>query len=472
MPAGQVLRLKGHSRSRHQLVFDFELDPLQFRTSYWYDSVDLPALEARFGAERMRNIYFHIGAFELNKVASLRPELVDFGPFADLVTPQFETLWRTIFRNVWAQWRFENDLPSYYGPDFASSGRIGSAAEPIPIEPGEVEILAFCGGGKDSLVAMDLLERAGLSFATLAYSSSIYGRAETQHELIDRLADHFSPRARHRQWIYDDFIDSPILDLEPPMGIHTVTAAETPASIFASLPIALAHGYTRLCLAHEKSADVGNLFWQDAAEEVNHQWGKSTEAEALLDDYLSAAVVPNLRYFSILKPLHDVVIFEALLSRLEAVPSTHSCNVSKPWCGKCAKCAYVYLNYAAYLPWDVVNDVFHANFFDARENYGHFRELLGLAQHTPFECVGQVEESRLAMTICELRNIPGQAVVEFAHDARLSDPMGVADAFTSVDETYERMPADVWSAVRPLLHEHALNAKKHVEDYLLAAARE
>ena len=50
------------------------------------------------------------------------------------------------------------------------------------------ELLAFCGGGKDSLVALKLLERAGLPFATLGYAHSIYGNAAHQHALLDRVA--------------------------------------------------------------------------------------------------------------------------------------------------------------------------------------------------------------------------------------------------------------------------------------------
>jgi len=55
-----------------------------------------------------------------------------------------------------------------------------AAPPPARVPEGEVELLAFCGGGKDSLVAMNLLERAGPPFATLAYSHSIYGAADHQ----------------------------------------------------------------------------------------------------------------------------------------------------------------------------------------------------------------------------------------------------------------------------------------------------
>jgi len=463
----RVLELTSWSRSRHQLVFDFGIDGLQFRTTCWYGDVDLVDLEARVGAETFERLALHVAAFEINKVASLRPDRLDLGPLGRHVTPALEALWREVFTGVWAQWRFENDLPDYHGPSLATSASASSA--PIEVEAGDAEILAFCGGGKDSLVALDLLEEAGLAFSTLAYSSSIYGRADPQHALIDRLTDHFSPRSRHRQWIYDDFMDSPVLDLEPPPGIHTLTAAETPASVFAALPVALAHGYTSLCLAHEKSADVGNLSWAATGEEVNHQWGKSTEAEALLDDYVRTELLANVTYFSILKPVHDLVIFNALERRPDAVAATHSCNLVKPWCNRCAKCAYVFLNYSAYLPTELVAKVFPVNLFDVPENVEHLRGLLGLAEHTPFECVGQVEESRLAFAVCARRGLRGRALDELVGPAILDDPAAVVDSFSTVDSSYRRMPDNVGSRVLPLLQDRADDARRRVRPWFETA---
>ncbi len=464
----RVLELTSWSRSRHQLVLDFGIDGMRFRTTCWYGDVDLTDLEARFGADMIERLALHVAAFEINKVASLRPDRLDLGPLGRHVTPALADLWREVFTRVWAQWRWENDLPDYHGPELTVGTE--SPSRPIEVVESDVPILAFCGGGKDSLVALDLLEEAGLAYSTLAYASSIYGRAEPQHALIDRLVAHFSPRARHRQWIYDDFMDSPVLDLEAPAGIRTSTAAETPASVFAALPVALAHGHTSLCLAHEKSADVGNLAWDATGEEVNHQWGKSTEAEALIGDYVRDELLANVTYFSILKPVHDLVIFNALDRRRDAVAAAHSCNLVKPWCNRCAKCAYVFLSFSAYLQPAIVSESFPDNLFDVPENVEHFRGLLGLTEHTPFECVGQVEESRLALAVCVRRGLRGLAIDELAGRATLDDPQAVVDTFSMVDSAYDRMPADVHERVLPLLEARASEARRRVRPWFERAS--
>ena len=75
---------------------------------------------------------------------------------------------------------------------------------------------------------------------------------------------------------------------------------------------------------------------------------------------------------------------------------THSCNISKPWCKQCPKCCYVWLLYMAAMPVDTINHMFgNANLIDMPENYLHWRQLLGLEKHTPFECVGGIEEVKI-----------------------------------------------------------------------------
>src|SRR5687768_5481362 len=181
-PQSSVLWLGGHTRSHHQLSLAFGLDDLRFTASYWYGDADLYALEEKYGRDLMERIYFHIAAFTANTLVSLRPDTFDPGPYSHFCTPEFWTLWKAIVRGIWAQWRYENDQPDYLGPALSGEGRPAQETQnsklktqnylsPVHIEPGDVPILAFCGGGKDSLVSMKLLERAGICFDTLVYSS-------------------------------------------------------------------------------------------------------------------------------------------------------------------------------------------------------------------------------------------------------------------------------------------------------------
>jgi hypothetical protein len=296
---------------------------------------------------------------------------------------------------------------------------------------------------------MKLLERGGVPFASYGYSHSIYGAAAPQHALLDRLVDHTAAERRHRHWIHDDFLDAPVAALEPERGVRSVTAAETPASLFGALPLALAQGYRVLALAHERSANVGNLVWQRTGEEVNHQWGKSYEAERLLADYVQAELA-DVEYTSVLQPVFDPVIFHLLNRDLAAVAATHSCNVAKPWCRRCAKCAYVWLGYMAYLPRDTVDAIFGENLLDVPENQLFFRQMLGLEAHTPFECIGQIDEVRLAFELCRRKGVRGAAMDVYLAHAAVGDVRALAARYLDVADV-PTLPPAIAAAILPQL---------------------
>jgi hypothetical protein len=443
-------------RGADHIVASCALDDLRFHVTVWYEGVDLAALARQFGDEAIERLAVHVALFQCNAACSLGPEVIELGRYAKYLTAELAQLWRTVFRNVWAQWRYEHDLPAYDGPRFVEP--FAPPAPPLRAPEGPVELLAFCGGGKDSLVALKLLERARLPFATLGYSHSIYGAAAPQHALLDRVGAASARVRAERQWVIDDLLDAPVARLRPALGVKYILAAETPASVFAALPIALARGYRGLVVAHEASANEANLVWN--GELVNHQWGKGWDAEQLLDGYVQR-LVAGVRYFSVLQPVHDEVIFELLAQDAGLAPLTHSCNVQKPWCGACAKCAYVWLQFAAHLPPAVVDATFGADLGERAGNERWFRELLGLADHTPFECVGSPPEARLALAMAMARGAGGPRLAGYAAEVGAIDADALAAPLVRVGARHG-MPAQVAAGVMPQLDNAAAAAAARI----------
>ena len=454
--AMRVLRLREIRKARDCIITTCTIDELEFHFTVWYEDVDLIELAALHGDELVDRLAFHVAMFQLNTVASLRPDTIELGAYARFATPAFATLWRTVFHHVWAQWRWEHGARDYAGPTFTDPA--APPARAVSTLAGEIELLAFCGGGKDSLVVLKLLERGGLPFAALGYAHSVYGAAAPQHALIERVARASVPFRIERQWIVDDFMDAPVLALRPELGVRSILAAETPASLFAALPIALARGYRGLVLAHEASANSGNLAWE--GEEVNHQWGKSWAAEQLLDTYVRGELLANVHYFSILQPIHDELIFELLSRDAELAPLTHSCNVRKPWCGTCAKCTYVWLQMSAHLPRAVVESTFGENLGEHVQNERWLRELFGLADHSPFECVGSVPEARLALSL--LARPLGPQLTRLADEVGPIDRVALARPLVTVRETHG-MPPHVAAQIMPQLHASAIAARRRLD---------
>src|ERR1700709_1232290 len=108
------------------------IDDLAFSNTIWFGDVDFRLLSKRYGEEFINAVAFHIAAFELNKIASLRPARLDWGRYSRFVTDDFKILWTTIFKNVWAQWRFENNDPDYAGPTFQAAS---DAVKVSPVRP-------------------------------------------------------------------------------------------------------------------------------------------------------------------------------------------------------------------------------------------------------------------------------------------------------------------------------------------------
>jgi hypothetical protein len=70
---------------------------------------------------------------------------------------------------------------------------------------------------------------------------------------------------------------------------------------------------------------------------------------------------------------------------------------------------------------NIVEKVFKNNLFDDGDLISIFREMMGLGQHTPFECIGEVQETWLLMRKSLERGIRGRALDIFKEEI-LSNP--------------------------------------------------
>jgi hypothetical protein len=218
--------------------------------------------------------------------------------------------------------------------------------------------------------------------------------------------------------------------------------------------ILLDQGYNYLCLAHEKSANTGNLFWDAIGKEVNHQWGKGLVAEQLLNQFIQEHLLTNFKYFSILQPIYDFRIFKTFSQYPEFISKIHSCNVQKPWCKKCPKCAYIWLGLMTFSPQKIVNEVFQDNLFDDVDLLPTFREMIGLSAHTPFECIGEIEESRLLMKRCLEKGLTGMALDMFAEEIladRSIDWPKIEQKYDFVYATEHAIPDEIFEKIKEQL---------------------
>jgi len=117
-------------------------------------------------------------------------------------------------------------------------------------------------------------------------------------------------------------------------------------------------------------------------------------------------VHPGLRYFSLLRPLSEAHIAH-LMARVERYDHAFtSCNRSfqinprsepKRWCGDCPKCRFSFLVLAGAMGRARIEAIFGKNMLDDPAQLAGYEELVGLAGHKPWECVGEIAECGAAM---------------------------------------------------------------------------
>ncbi|MBP0030642.1 hypothetical protein [Roseofilum sp. Guam] len=411
----KIEKLKIHE---HHLSVRYSADEFDFSTQVFYEGLSFSLLQHKYSANLINKIAAYIALFEGMKLCSLFPKYYDISEIAPYLGKPALELFVKIYQGVFGQHWYENKVTDYQQPEIIYSPALGESS-PAVILGDNSTILTGCGGGKDSVVAMKILEDAGLPFSSMQYSHSVYGKAELQHDLITEVVKETNPVKTHKISIIDDFLDFPLFPLYFPEN-SGITAPETPVSIFESLPLMLHEGYKFLSLAHERSANTGNLFWEELGKEVNHQWGKGFEAEQALNTFIQNHLLSNFTYFGILQPVYDFRIFKKLSYYPEVLPKIHSCNIKKPWCKKCPKCAYVWLGLMSVFNPVAVDRVFGVNLFDDPDLLMIFRQMIGLEEHTPFECIGEIDESRLAMKQCLAKGLSGKALEVFENEV-LSD---------------------------------------------------
>lgn len=247
------------------------------------------------------------------------------------------------------------------------------------------------GGGKDSNVVLETLKAHGEKVVCIAQ-----GRPRPIRESI---AVSGCGEIEFTRTIAPELI---ALNNQP--GVYNGHVPITGVYAFCLALCAVLYGYDKVAMGNERSANVGNLVRDDNFE-VNHQWSKSLEFEKDFNAFAQKYLLKNFTYFSMLRPLSELDI----ASRFAKLTKYHqvftSCNKAfkldkekrlERWCGDCDKCRFVFLALAPFMKKQALIDAVGKNILADENQLGGFEELLGLANHKPFECVGELEECAVA----------------------------------------------------------------------------
>lgn len=284
--------------------------------------------------------------------------------------------------------------------------------------PGPVPALALprstlvpIGGGKDSLVSVELLKHAGENATAVWIGSS---------GLIESCA-----RRTGLPMLNITRAISPLLFDYNRAGAFNGHIPVTAINSAILVVAAILYGHDAIAFSNERSASSATLEYDGVP--INHQWSKGWEFERSFADLVRARVAADLHYYSLLRPLSELAVASrfARSNRYDDVFS--SCNRNfrilgpKPsdrWCGQCPKCHFVFLALAPFMPKPRLLGIFGRNLLDDPAQVGGFDALIEYRDHKPFECVGEGRESRAAMAeLASRAEWREDAIIErFAHE--------------------------------------------------------
>lgn len=245
--------------------------------------------------------------------------------------------------------------------------------------------LILVGGGKDSVVSMELLK--GNSNCIMMVNPK-----KTMLHCVD-VAGYKDITSVTR------VIDKKIIELNKQgfLNGHTPFSA---LLAFTSFLVAYLKNKKYIVLSNESSANEGNV----VGNTVNHQYSKSYEFENDFNYYVDNYFKIDIKYFSFLRPLNELQIAHIFSKYKKYHNVFKSCNVGSKkepweWCCNCSKCLFVYIILNPFLEEQEMINMFGENLLDKDSLLEVFKQLIGDSENKPFDCVGTFEEINYALKL-------------------------------------------------------------------------
>jgi hypothetical protein len=305
------------------------------------------------------------------------------------LSPAQREFFQALYVDGLGEFAYRNRVDVGERVDFLHAG----AAETLPLgkatpTPLPRKSAVLLGGGKDSLVSAEILKQAGEPAVLFAVNprKPMFDCAAASGLKLLSVERHLDERLFA--------LGDGALNGHVPITAIISLIATAAAFVF---------GYDAVVLSSERSANEGNVVHDGRA--VNHQFSKTAWFEQALQDYIASFISTELQYFSLLRPLSELHIAQLFARTARYDAGFTSCNRAfrirarddVRWCRDCPKCRFSFLILATAMAPDRIQAIFGGNILADEKQLPGYRELVGLVGHKPWECVGEIAESRAAM---------------------------------------------------------------------------
>jgi len=322
--------------------------------------------------------------------------------------PAEEDRWRAWFLGSLSENLFRLDLPAEFELAFT-----GKRLAPRGLASGlDERAVLMSGGGKESVVLAEVAKSLGLPFTWYAF---LGGEKDSTPREIARISGDApliagTTRFELKAPGYADFKAASPKRLRRRYLLHRkrYRGPRWPSLMSQTVDACLIAEATasRYVLAgNERSANEGNGV-RIGDLEVNHQYAKSYAFEREFAPFLAKYLHPGLNYASLLMPLYELQIGKIFASCPQYFSTFRSCGrrtADRPWCLECPKCAFVFLVISAFVDEDEVLRIFGADLLAHPKLVQTFKDMCGRGRHKPLDCVGNPDESLLALCLASQR---------------------------------------------------------------------
>ena len=333
--------------------------------------------------EKLKTFVFHIGMVELISYwKAACPTKLIIRPF--LLNEVQVNWWKKLYYNGLGEFFYLNSIETNL-QDFMEISSQGEPLRTVSIEFNKEGIIVPIGGGKDSVVTLELLKSGGENVTPMTLNpreASIRSIESAGYTIENSIV-----------------VERKIAPLLLELNREGFLNGHTPFSAllaFVNILTATLSGIRYIALSNESSANESTVPGSD----INHQYSKSFEFEEDFNWYVKHFINADIRYFSFLRPINELQIARLFSNYPHHFDGFRSCNVGSKmdnWCGECPKCLFTFIILSPFMNQHKLTSIFGKDLFDDNTLKPIFNELTGKSEVKPFECVGTPDEIKAAL---------------------------------------------------------------------------